>query len=363
MMPQIDGIYVPGVKWRQGEYQALLRLADSAKERIVPLITIPPIEYDFDDGTPKHTVHEHVEKFPTRYKQKWKFHPAWIDVDQSLHTGAMLSGASVYAFVFDELRKFAAKAVPVSSIDYQPAVVDVLGSIIAKDKLGICVRVRLEHLMLPDFSSRLRALLKRLKVNIEQVDLIVDLGTPAYEPYKIFSDALKIAFEKIVDLDNFRNFVLMGTAFPESLGDILKPGGTIERHDWKFYCEFIKGLPAKMRRPAYGDYTIVHPNFVANMDMRTIKPAGKLVYTSKGNWMIRKGGAFRSNPSQMHDHCDYIVKSGEFKGAAFSAGDDYIERCALKDESCSTLTRWKEIGINHHIMHVLEDVAKFGGSP
>jgi len=83
-MPLIDDIYVPAVKWRQGEYQALLRLTDPAKGRIFPLITIPDVEYDFDDGTPKHTVHEHVEKFPTRYKQKRKTRPAWIDVDVSV---------------------------------------------------------------------------------------------------------------------------------------------------------------------------------------------------------------------------------------------------------------------------------------
>lgn len=362
-MTLIDGIYVPGIKWRQGEYQALLRLTETAKGKIVPLITIPPIEYDFDDGTPKHTVQEHVEKFPKRYKEKWKLRRAWIDVDKSLHSGAMDSGESVYTFVFDELRKFEAQAVPMVSIDYATGIVGALGAIVAKDKLGIGVRARLEHIMLLDFSSRLAALLKRLKVAPNQTDLIVDLGTPAYEPYKIFCDALKIALGKIGGLDAFRSFVLIGTAFPDSLKDVVKPGGVIERHDWKFYCEFMKSLPLTTRRPAFGDYTIVHPTFVASMDMRTIKPAGKLVYTTKGDWIIRKGGAFRTNPGQMHDHCQFVVASGEFKGPAFSAGDDYIEKCALKKEDCSTLTRWKEIGINHHIMHVLEDVAKLGGSP
>jgi hypothetical protein len=110
-------------------------------------------------------------------------------------------------------------------------------------------------------------------------------------------------------------------------------------------------------------YTIVHPTFSANMDMRTIKPAGKLIYTAKGDWIVRKGGAFRPNPKQMHDHCEYILKSGEFKGSAFSFGDEYIEQNALKKNSCSTLGQWKAIGINHHIMHVLEDVAKLGGPP
>jgi hypothetical protein len=69
--------------------------------------------------------------------------------------------------------------------------------------------------MLPDFPFRLAALVNRLKVGSEVVDLIVDLGTPAYEPYKIFSDALRMALGKIGDLDTYRSFVLIGTAFPD----------------------------------------------------------------------------------------------------------------------------------------------------
>ena len=58
----------------------------------------------------------------------------------------------------DALRKFGAKAVPVASIDYLPAVINVLGTIVAKDKLGVCIRARLEHIMLPDFAARLATL-------------------------------------------------------------------------------------------------------------------------------------------------------------------------------------------------------------
>jgi hypothetical protein len=46
-------IYVPAIRWRQGEYQALLNLSEAAKSRIVPLITVPPLEYDFEDGEAK----------------------------------------------------------------------------------------------------------------------------------------------------------------------------------------------------------------------------------------------------------------------------------------------------------------------
>ena len=67
------------------------------------------------------------------------------------------------------------------------------------------------------------------------------------------------------------------------------------------------------------------------MDMRKIKSAGKLVYTTSTAWEVRKGGAFRGNERQMHDHCASIVASGKFSGAGFSSGDDYIAKCAARD--------------------------------
>ena len=74
------GDYVPSLRWRTGEYQALFRLNDSAKRRIVPFIVIPEIEFDFEEWKDKKTVQEHVEPFPKRYKDKWGARQAWIDV-------------------------------------------------------------------------------------------------------------------------------------------------------------------------------------------------------------------------------------------------------------------------------------------
>jgi hypothetical protein len=72
--------YVPSLRFRTGEYQALLRLVDSAKTRVVPFIVIPEIEFDFEEWRPKKTVDEHVSPFPKRYHQKWGARPSWIDV-------------------------------------------------------------------------------------------------------------------------------------------------------------------------------------------------------------------------------------------------------------------------------------------
>ena len=99
------------------------------------------------------------------------------------------------------------------------------------------------------------------------------------------------------------------------------------------------------------------------MDMRKVNPAGKVVYAMKDRWLVRKGSGFRGNEKQMHTLSADVVKSGLFRGPSFSAGDDYIDKCAKKTVGPSNQTRWKWIGINHHITQVIGEVASLGVKP
>ncbi len=211
--------------------------------------------------------------------------------------------------------------------------------------------------MKSSFGASLNGLLKNLTVMPQEADLIVDLGTPNYEPYGAFATALAVALGKIPNLSNYRNFILVGSAFPGTLSAVSSPVGYIERHDWKFYVQLLAKLPKGMRLPMFGDYATVNPGFAVKMDMRKVNPAGKIVYATTDKWFVRKGGAFRGNEKQMHQLSDEVVKSGLFRGPTFSAGDDYIDKCAKKAVGPSNQTRWKTVGINHHIMQVIDEVA------
>ena len=52
-----NAFYVPCLRWRLAERQALAELSDKAKDSVVPLITIPDLEFDFEDGTPNRWRH------------------------------------------------------------------------------------------------------------------------------------------------------------------------------------------------------------------------------------------------------------------------------------------------------------------
>ena len=355
-------MYVPALRWRQGEYQALLRLSESAKDRIVPYITIPEIEFDFEEWRPKKTVQEHVHPFVARYRAKWGVRPAWVGVHKSIVQGHMDDGRNIFEYVFGGLREFEANAVPAIFLGADENTIRTVAAILKNDGLGVSISVRLEDLMKTDVDARVQALESTLGAEYCDTDLIVDLGAPNFEPYEVFSEALISAFHKLSDLREYRNVVVIGTAIPETFRAIGKGVDEIIRHDWLFYQTLLSKLPAGMRRPNFGDYTIVHPEFTA-MDHRKIKSAGKIVYTTARSWWVRKGGAFRDNPAQMHDHCAALVSKDIFKGSDYSSGDEYIAKCAARQEGPSNQPRWKDVAINHHITHVLEDLAKLGAAP
>lgn len=352
-------MYVPALRWRQGEYQALAGLADAAKARIVPFITIPDVEFDFETRQPKKSVQAHVHPFAERFKYKWGQRSAWIGVHPSIAEKPMDDERDILAYVFDALRAFEAHAIPWVPLDVAPPIVTSAQAIVATYGLGVAIEIRLEDLMKFDTRTRIDRLAALLGVTLNEVDLVIDLGAPNFEPYDAFAGALIAVVRRLGDLHAFRNFVVIGTAIPETFKDVAKGADQIPRHDWLFYRALLGNMPAGMRQPNYGDFTIVHPEFKA-LDMRMVKAAGKLVYTTPGAWEVRKGGAFRDNPKQMHDHCASIVESGRFTGAQFSIGDDYIAKCAARTKGPSNQTWWKFVTINHHITHVLDDLATLG---
>lgn len=208
-------------------------------------------------------------------------------------------------------------------------------------------------------------LVGKLSLQLKEVDLIIDLRAPNFEPYQQFARALIEILNSYRDLSAYRNLVLISSAIPESYGQIAKGIDEIPRHDWLFYKTLHATLPQGMRRPVYGDYTTVNPEFsLNNLDMRMIKPAGKIIYTTPTIWATSKGRAFRDHPEDMIDNCRTIVSDPkfQFQGADFSDGDHYIAQCAAGEKGTSNLTFWKRVMINHHITAVLNDLANYHAS-
>lgn len=356
-----DYTYVPALKWRQGEYQALLKLTDDVKNHVAPLFTLPQPEYDFETQAPKCSKIEQCEKFITRFPTKWGSRPCWLDFDSEMSKEQLDNGLYSIEVVFRELQQIENAVVPVTSINLEPIALEALSKVIANSNKGLGIRVKAAQLNKPDIVAICENIVSVTNLEYEDIDLIIDLESPNFEMPEVFANMMVAALKRFPWLSRLRSVIVLACSFPESMSEINKNGDQIPRNEWAFYMDHFLPKISSLRQVNFGDYTIVHTQFTAAMDMRMLKPAAKIVYTDGNTWKIMKGGAFRDNPSQMQGLCRLIEKSSFYRQRDFSDGDLRIYQTANGQNNNGNMTTWKTVGINHHITHVVDDLANYFG--
>ncbi|RXE84304.1 beta family protein [Pseudoalteromonas sp. A757] len=353
--------YLPILKWRQGEYQALLRLDPQTKENIYPLFVVPPVEYDFEEQRPKKSPEEHVEKLATRYKQKWGLLPSLVDIDSSLHLQNVQDGRTVPEFIFDELKGVKGIFSPVVKLDYDKSYLAAVKRSWQTCNTGIGIRISLDELASPSSVVQIASLQSFIGCTQDKTDLIIDFGKGAsYEPTDDVILVVKTILGQIDNLNGYRSIYVVGTSL--ELGDVKKPGAEQARKEWIFFQALYRSISNTYSKLGYGDYTIETPEFTS-LDMRMLKPAAKIVYSYKDKWIIYKGGSFRDNPAQMKGLCKKLITAKEnyYYGRTFSQGDEKIYDCGINNGSTGTLGTWKEAAISHHLTLVVIQNASLHG--
>ncbi|MGI2965905.1 beta family protein [Vibrio cholerae] len=352
--------YLPILKWRQGEYQALLRLNSHIKQALYPLFVVPPIEYDFESKRPKKTAQDYIEPLVDRIEKKWGKGLASIQLHESLHDELMNDGTKVPIHIFNQLLTSQTTIQPVIMLDYTKTYIDTVIEYSKQKNCGLIIRITFETLADSDQMSRLDNWIEQYDLNRANIDIVVDYDTKAeYVPNEKLAFVTSILISNIDSFDSYRAIYLAGTTLDFSSVPT-KSSVTQPREYWTFFKYFYKEKVATIPNLGFGDYAIEPPGFAPSLDMRKIKPAARIIYSTEDCWAISKGSAFRDNPAQMHDMChDFVYKSGHFIDKKLSNGDMKIYECAHKQCSNGSLTTWKEAGISHHLSLIVHQLANF----
>src|SRR4051812_34890347 len=117
--------YVPILKWKLGEYQALSRLAPSVKDRITPLLEIPAVGYDFEKHRTSKSLDDHLSDFGRRLKSKWQARACFVDTKPIGALERLADGAHPLDRVLGLARAEGCQAIPAiglsSDVDYREA--------------------------------------------------------------------------------------------------------------------------------------------------------------------------------------------------------------------------------------------------
>lgn len=349
--------YVPVLKWRQGEYQALMRLDEAHRRHVVPLIEVTPPEWDFEEGKAKKTLIQQLKPFARRLKAKWGKQAAFLDTSLLNPADQMPDGVHPLTYLLDSARADGAQLTPVTGLERDPAHYNAVAAADLIDGLGIAVRCSLDEISDPDFSETFRSVVGKVDVDIDDVDLIIDLAAKNFEPLDDLVDLVSALLQSDPLYVQVRNTILIGTSFPRSMADVKPPSQVVHRMEWKLYKQLVTNLPEGFEPPIFGDYAISSAN-IPGGDMRLLKPAASVRYTIEDAWLITKGSNVRDNGfEQFRDRCGDVVNSGKAFPIGYSAGSDYVRGCHGKTEKTGNLSTWRWVGTNHHITKVVDDLA------
>jgi hypothetical protein len=343
-----------------GEYQALSRLKDSAKDRVVPLLEIPPVGFDFETQQQKKSHDDHLKDFGKRLYSKWQARPCFLDV-KYLPCDVRMNGGQHYVdFIFERAIGEGCKPIPVVGFAMDKACISAIRKVQRTVPDGSCLRLRSVDFEQTELVDNVEKLLASVGVGVAETDIILDLATPNFIPTGAYVRLVLSLLEMLPIYNRFRSFTLAAASYPSSVAALGRPFELVPRQEWTGYKAVIRAL-GERRLPAFGDYAAAHPDLV-ELDMRLIKPFAKLRYAIDDKWHIAIGTNVRKDGfEQYRDMCELLLSQPYSDKPSFSEADRYIADCAKGAVSTGNLSTWVWISTNRHITKVVADLSKLHG--
>lgn len=353
--------YVPVLKCKRGELNAVGALSAAAKQRLTPMFDLL-YEADFDPSSSgiDAAFDARVVRFVPQLIQSWgTAAPLFIDAGQ-IEPNARVGGtAHVVTAVFDDARAKGLQAVPVTGFDRDAAYQAAVQNVVSVDKRGACLRLDLSDLDRPNLALDLAGLMATIGVAVHESDVIVDLSAmDSVSNPGLLARMIVAGLRVLPHATSLRSLTLAGGAFPQALGGYAVGVHSIPRTDWLIYNAVrASALP---RVPTFGDYATVHP-VLGDIDPVLMNPSASVRYTREDYWLVLRGQGVKTpgggKYTQFLTHATTLVAHHAYCGAGFSAADQEISDIAAGTATPGNLETWVRIAVNHHLTFVTRQLS------
>jgi hypothetical protein len=367
--------YIPIFRWRPAERKALEQLFHQDRENLTPLIEFvmpaPSIKKQGDKNVitkkPKEKLSEVLSDIANDLLKSCGQNTVFIDV-HLLDSDIRASSFEQILSLSNKLNLFSVPVIyiiPVTSTGADMATRTVAINYAKSSGHGLCIRIDKSHLDENGISSHITNFITDNELNIENVDLLVDLGVISQDTTA--ADIVK-KLTQIPSLDKWRSFIMSGGVFPKDLTKFM-PGKVheLDRLDWKLWNSIQETTLSRI--PFFSDYTIQCPSY----ERIDAIGSASVRYTDDDKWWIFRGkkpGLINPKTKekgpgreQYIDHAKTLTGksfSKFYKGANYSFGDAEITRIATpNNKKPGSPATWLTIGINHHITLVARQIANF----
>lgn len=350
--------YVPILRWKRGERGALKELADTDKQRVTPLIELPPslftLEYDAGDQDLRGVLIRATGDI----RKTWGTRPAFCDLGLMPPRAEATGGDHPVTLVWEYARRQRLNLIPVTGLRrsqrYQSAVTRVIG----QAGSGVCIRLTSEQLDSATFRSDLSGLMASCRVQPGTVDLVIDRRA-----VNDLSRPIGELLRRLPTVSEWRTLTVAGGSFPRDLSGFAVGQHRHPRLEWRMWTREVLDAEGVERRVTFADYTTQHAVFAE--PPRQANFSASIRYTSTDYWVVMRGeGVFNDDSAgfaQWPANASLLCERQEFCGPRFSAGDSYIASHTVLGASTGNAESWLRAGVNHHITFVVRQIASLTG--
>jgi hypothetical protein len=348
-----DRHYVPILKAKRGEMQALGSISPVTRDNLTPLIEAPYVGVDdANDGA----VAPVLAKLPGVLANACASSPFFLDLGLVASNTSLAGGSHPVTYVFDQLRERELEALPVTDLRRDDDFDDAIGEVVAEDERGLGVRLDAEDFDDIDAAlDEVDELMERLELSPSDIDVVLDFGD--IEPRQAGALGLVAAglIGPLRHLSEWRTLTLAATSFPRVADFGPDTANTVPRAEWALWAR-LRGRQLD-RIPTFSDYGITGTQTGVPDTAAMFAPSPNLRYSTDDDYIIYKARHPRHGNDQFRDLCAKLLVRPEYKGAAFSPGDQYISDCANNIDGPGNAAKWIQAGTSHHLAAVTTQLA------
>jgi Beta protein len=349
--------YFPCMRWKQGEYLAVHEFCSNGAGAILPIIEIPEMTWDYEQGRFKKTLDDHLNRFVDKVHKKWGLgKDFFVDFSFVKTDSSVVKGFTPYKYVLSRLIDLGANVLPVVRPGGSQEPLD-------HSSNGFAIRASLEQLAASGYPDFCKSTLKNSGCEIAKAHLILDMVTPDYSEIEPFASVLLSLYQRIPMLGQWASVVILGTSMPSTMAGVKKGVTRISRGEWHLYEALCRQcVKNKIRMPNYGDYMASNPEGEM-ADPRLVKPSATIRYSTRDNWIIIKGLNVREHGFEQYRSLSAtLIECDEYSGETFSWADKAILDCSKGLGGHGNLSSWRRVASSRQLYLVSDQLSSFHGT-
>jgi len=337
--------YHPALRFKQGEYTAIGKIAPDIQRQIQPRFIIPPPkEFDPAKGRPL-TAEEIAYESARRIGKSWPFEHAFLDAQ---YVGSFIGDAGLKK-LFSVAQRQNSKLVAVATADdlFNPTFAHFLRA--SAPRLGVFV-----HYEKIDI-GRVLAGLRAIGCAPEDCVIFVDFNRAPLE-LKGIEFSVAAILDDVAAAAQWQRIVFQGSSFPKTNPAKTKGTFNVARHEWDVFQAAIKECAAPPGLIGYGDYGPDTSEIKFPRKSGGAAPYRHIRYTVDGSSMIVRGSDTGTQTSAIQDVCRTILSSGKFLGRDYSYADEAIYQIGNGRWPGGSPSMWREWNMAHHMTYIVRQL-------